>query len=134
MDKRVPVLAVPFSLFAAFTSPLLPLPSSVSVLHPLTGLCIFSGGIWFHHGLLGLRGSHNDWRTVHLQPQGGGPHLPGLPRRYWVGVMGASLLGVGPLLEGAEPRPRVLQDPFKCSMYKKRVDFKCRCTKPLIKT
>lgn len=68
------------TFLTAFTSFSQPLPSSVSVLHHLTRFCIFSGGIWFHHGLLGLRGGHNDWRIVHLQPQGGGPHLPGLPR------------------------------------------------------
>lgn len=59
-----------------FSTSLPPFPSHISCLH----FCLFSGGLWFHHGRLGLKSSHNDWRTVHLQPQGGGPHLPSLPR------------------------------------------------------
>lgn len=67
-------------------------PSSVSLLqHPAASLSIFAGGIWFHDGQLGLRGSHHDWRIVHLQPQGGGPHLPGLPRWHRVCFDGAAL-------------------------------------------
>lgn len=74
-------------LYHPFFLPLFPL------LLPLH-LCVFSGGIWLHHGQLGLRSSHNDWRIVHLQPQGGGPHLPGLPRWHWVCFKGASCCNV----------------------------------------
>lgn len=79
-----------FSLLSLLYHPFfLPLfPSCNIPLH----LYIFSGGIWFRHGQLGLRSSHNDWRIVHLQPQGGGPHLPGLPRWHWVCFKGAKLL------------------------------------------
>lgn len=62
------------------------LPSWNLLLH----FCLFSGGVWIHHGQLGLRSSHNDWRTVHLQPQGGGPHLPSLQRWHRVRFTGAA--------------------------------------------
>lgn len=74
--------------FSVTPFPLSPFPSCNLSLH----FYLFSGGVWFHHGQLGLRSSHNDWRTVHLQPQGGGPHLPGLPRRHRVCFTGAKLL------------------------------------------
>lgn len=94
-DKCLPVLLVTPSLFTAFTS-LLPhppifLPPFPSCNTPPYLFSIFAGGIWFHDGQLGLRGSHHDWRIVHLQPQGGGPHLPGLPRWHRVCFNGAAL-------------------------------------------
>lgn len=80
-----------FSLLSLLCPPtpifLPPFPSCNTPLH----LSIFTGGIWFHDGQLGLRGSHHDWRIVHLQPQGGGPHLPGLPRWHRVCFNGAAL-------------------------------------------
>lgn len=54
--------------------------------------CFLPGGVWFHHGKVCLRGSHNDWRTVYLQPQGGGPDLPCLPRWHRVCVTLTNLL------------------------------------------
>lgn len=86
----LPVLLVTPSLFSAFTSLSPPFffslpPSTSFLLH----FYLFSGGVWTHHGQLGLRSSHNDWRTVHLQPQGGGPYLPGLPRWHWVRFTGS---------------------------------------------
>ena len=69
-----------FHCFHFSITPFFPFPCFNVSLH----FCLLSGGVWFHHGQLGLRSSHNDWRIVHLQPQGGGSHLPGLPRWHWV--------------------------------------------------
>lgn len=83
-DKQLPVLDghSHISLLSLLFHPLFLflLPSCHLLLH----FYLPPGGVWFHHGQLGLRSSHNDWRIVHLQPQGGGPHLPGLPRWHWV--------------------------------------------------
>lgn len=48
------------------------------------GVSRLAAGAWIRHGMWGVRSGHHDWRTVHLQPQGGGTDLPGVPRWHRV--------------------------------------------------